>query len=235
MSANPIEPDRALARAAIADLEAFRQAVLREVAERLVTSGGEPFGLGETAVAGVLLDGDLPARGPDGDLAALRYSALSADRHADWVVSPAGLDGAACALESLRWQARQLAAAGPATVAASSVVAAARAELLGSLARTLDTSSVLEALWSLVRSSLPPGDRRALLAELDDLLGLGVCGERSWAADELPAAARSLIAERDAARRARDWARSDELREQLAALGVEAQDSREGSLYRRRE
>jgi cysteinyl-tRNA synthetase len=48
----------------------------------------------------------------------------------------------------------------------------------------------------------------------------------------LPAGAESLLAERIAARAAKDWARSDALRDELAGLGVLVDDSRDGQRWR---
>ena len=45
---------------------------------------------------------------------------------------------------------------------------------------------------------------------------------------------RDLIAERDAARAAKDFAKSDELRERLQELGLEVMDTAEGTSVRRR-
>jgi len=45
---------------------------------------------------------------------------------------------------------------------------------------------------------------------------------------------RALIAERDAARAARDYAASDRLRDELTALGVEVMDTAEGTRVRPR-
>jgi cysteinyl-tRNA synthetase len=55
--------------------------------------------------------------------------------------------------------------------------------------------------------------------------------EREEAA--LPPEVAALIEEREAARRARDWARADALREQLAQRGYVVEDTPEGSRWRR--
>jgi cysteinyl-tRNA synthetase len=46
--------------------------------------------------------------------------------------------------------------------------------------------------------------------------------------------ARRLVEERDAAREAKDYARSDELRERLQAMGLEVMDTAEGTRVRPR-
>jgi cysteinyl-tRNA synthetase len=43
----------------------------------------------------------------------------------------------------------------------------------------------------------------------------------------------ALVAEREAARKARDWARADAARKELAGLGVVVEDSPKGSKIRR--
>jgi hypothetical protein len=47
-------------------------------------------------------------------------------------------------------------------------------------------------------------------------------------AEALPPEVAALIEEREAARRAQDWARADALRERLAGLGYVAEDTAEG-------
>ena len=216
-----------------AALDAFRRAVLTEIAERVAEAHHPALDPADRAVGGVLLDAEPEALGSDHDVIALRYSALTAHRHFVWVVSPNGLAAAGCALEALRWHAGRLREAGPSPAMLSPDAARLRQELLAPLAGDLDTPGALAALWSLIRSSLPLTERRALVDEIDQLLGLELCPAGDAASETLPDAALALIDERGAARLARDWARSDELRDRLAALGVEAQDTREGSIYRR--
>lgn len=81
---------------------------------------------------------------------------------------------------------------------------------------------------------LPPAERRALLEEFDAWLGLDLLGA------ELPAVASesdpridALVAEREAARQARDWAEADRLRDALAAEGIVVDDTPEGPRWRR--
>jgi cysteinyl-tRNA synthetase len=195
------------------------------------------------AVAGVLFDG----RAVDADRytvreilsrgfspLVLRYFALTAHYRAPWSFSWTGLEAAQCALEALQAKARTLAEAEAPLGEPSAPAQALREQFANGLADDLDTPAALEVVWSSVHSDLPPGERRALLVAFDELLDLGLATAAAPPTEELPAGAQALIDERAEARRARDWARSDDLRSQLDALGVETQDSPQGSTYRRR-
>jgi cysteinyl-tRNA synthetase len=70
--------------------------------------------------------------------------------------------------------------------------------------------------------------RRALLLDFDQVLGLSIDAPAAAEATALPEGAAELLERRAAARAAKDWATSDALREELAALGVEVRDTPEG-------
>ena len=70
-------------------------------------------------------------------------------------------------------------------------------------------------------------DPAALRAGLD-LLGIGVEAS-SEAPPALAPEAEALIAERGAARAARNWKESDRLRDELAAMGVAVKDNKDGT------
>jgi hypothetical protein len=71
--------------------------------------------------------------------------------------------------------------------------------------------------------------RRALLLDFDRVLGLDLARAEPIQAP-LPAGASELLERRDGARAARDFATSDALRDELAALGVEVRDTPEGQV-----
>ena len=80
---------------------------------------------------------------------------------------------------------------------------------------------------------MPDGEKYALLASWDAVLGLDLEREATsgWMpSDEMLA----LVAERDAAREAKDYAESDRLRDELAAMGLEVMDTPEGTRVRPR-
>lgn len=100
----------------------------------------------------------------------------------------------------------------------------------------LAVPEALAALFDLVRdgnrlldANLSGAGAQALsdvLAKLDAVLA--VLPDHA----ELPAAAERLLAERISARAAKDWARSDALRDELAAMGVLVDDGRDGQRWR---
>jgi cysteinyl-tRNA synthetase len=81
---------------------------------------------------------------------------------------------------------------------------------------------------------LSPAQRRALLLDFDRVLGLSLDQVPEPPDGELPEGAAALLEQRAAARAARDFATSDALREELAALGVEVRDMPDGQMATRR-
>jgi cysteinyl-tRNA synthetase len=98
----------------------------------------------------------------------------------------------------------------------------------------LDMPSALRVLNEAASASLPEGEKYVLLSSWDRVVGFDL--ER--AAREgftLPAEAEALVAQRDEARAARDFARSDTIRQQLGDMGYEVMDTPEGTKVRPRE
>jgi cysteinyl-tRNA synthetase len=77
-------------------------------------------------------------------------------------------------------------------------------------------------------------EKRGLLATWDRVLGLDLERE-ARAAWEPTEDIRRLMAERDAARASKDYARSDELRDELQTMGLEVMDTAEGTKVRPRD
>ena len=102
----------------------------------------------------------------------------------------------------------------------------------------------LAALFDLVRelnrriadrtmSTADAARARAFLHDLDEVLG--ILPDATDGASDLPAGAAELLEARIAARAGRDWAASDRLRDELLALGVAVEDTRDGQRWRRLE
>ena len=99
------------------------------------------------------------------------------------------------------------------------------------VADDLDLPTALKVLNEAVSSSVADGEKYALLASWDQVLGLDL--ERlAREGFEVPADVQEMIDRRDAARRAGDFAASDDLRERLRALGWEVMDTAEATRVR---
>jgi cysteinyl-tRNA synthetase len=122
-----------------------------------------------------------------------------------------------------------------------SVFDQARAGFEAALDDDLNVSAALASVFDLVRdlnrriqarslSTADAGRALAALAAFDRVLGLG-----PEAGDDLEPELRALLDARAEARRARDWAASDRLRDELAERGVNVEDTKDGQRWRRTE
>jgi cysteinyl-tRNA synthetase len=103
------------------------------------------------------------------------------------------------------------------------------------LANDLDMPAAVRVVNDLDHSrDVSPGEKRNLLGTWDRVLGLDVLreAEAGWEPTE---EMRQLIGERDAARAGKDYGRSDELRDELQAMGLEVMDTPEGTRVRPRD
>ncbi len=118
-------------------------------------------------------------------------------------------------------------------------LAAAREAFGAALDDDLNASAGLAAVFDLVRELNRRIERRALssadaeraldvLRDVDQVLAILPEPEAGLDAD-----AEQLLAAREAARAARDWAASDRLRDELAARGISVEDTRDGQRWRR--
>ena len=105
------------------------------------------------------------------------------------------------------------------------------------LADDLNAPQALAVLWDAVRAEdLSPADLWAFLADADRALGFGLAEAKAPDVDESGSDPRvdALVAEREAARQAKDFATSDRIRDDLAAEGIELIDTPAGPTWRRR-
>ncbi|MEU8378886.1 cysteine--tRNA ligase [Streptosporangium sp. NPDC048865] len=98
----------------------------------------------------------------------------------------------------------------------------------------LDTPLALRLLRELERDdSISPGSRFEAFLHLDQVLALDLSLDigRTVRPKPLPEGAAELLERRSRARDAKDWAVSDRLRDELAALGVKVVDTPEGQTW----
>jgi cysteinyl-tRNA synthetase len=98
----------------------------------------------------------------------------------------------------------------------------------------LDTPAAIRALRELARDSeIPPGSKFETFAAADRILALDLVSlvGRPRSAPSLPDGAEAKLAERAAARERSDFAAADQLRDDLASLGVAVSDTPDGQTW----
>jgi cysteinyl-tRNA synthetase len=175
---------------------------------------------------------------------ALRLALISAHYRTSLNYTPDSLPAALAAIERLdafdaaltARTARVDEAPGSVSAEGATLAATTRERFALAMNDDLAVPEALGALFDFVRegnrlldancSAATATALQAALKDLDQTLGI------LPAATTLPAGAEELLAARVAARAARDFAASDRLRDELAALGVLVEDSRDGQRWR---
>jgi cysteinyl-tRNA synthetase len=175
---------------------------------------------------------------------AIRYLLLSAPHHKQLNFTLEGLRGAESTVERLNDFKQRLSEARPeagATPALTELLARARTRFETALDDDLNTAEALAALHDFVRetnTALAQGtvkaeDQQALLTLVDRFDAVfNIFGEVKQ--ELLDSEIQALIGERQAARKTKNFARADELRQQLTALGIILEDTKDGVRWRRK-
>jgi len=90
----------------------------------------------------------------------------------------------------------------------------------------LNTPKALQVLWKLVRDDKAHGKIHTI-KKMDEVLGLDLLKKEKV---EVSKEVLKLVKERDAARKSKNWAKSDELRDKINKLGYAIADTDEGSV-----
>ncbi len=93
------------------------------------------------------------------------------------------------------------------------------------LENDLQLPQAVAVMWELIKSSVPSEDKIDLLYEFDQILGLGL---QTFEEEKIPDAILKLVTAREEARKAKDFAKSDELRNQISEQGYVVEDSSAG-------
>ena len=187
---------------------------------------GEFLTLGDAKMAkssgNIIRVADLPELGHEPLV--FRYLALTAHYRSKLDFTEAAMHAAASGLARLR---RAAAGADEPVDLSSAPIAPYRARFTDAVADDLATPRALAIAHEVASApDLTDPQRRALLLDFDRVLGLDL--EKALDQGTLPEGAADLLERRSAARAARDFAASDALRDELAALGVEVRDTPSG-------
>ncbi len=100
-------------------------------------------------------------------------------------------------------------------------------EFLAALNDDLGTPQALAVVWKLIDIDLPTEVKAKTLLWMDRVLGLRL-EETLGRALDVPPQVQELVAAREEARKQKDWARSDELRDRIHELGYSVEDTDQG-------
>lgn len=107
-------------------------------------------------------------------------------------------------------------------------------QFLQAVGNDLNTSSGLTVLYDVLKAEISDATKLALTEDFDRVLSLDLTKRRSeeQAVDaELSAYVEAKLAERKAAKKAKDFAKADAIREELAGQGILIKDTREGTVW----
>ncbi|MBE6588298.1 MAG: cysteine--tRNA ligase [Ruminococcaceae bacterium] len=173
------------------------------------------------------------------DPLAYRYFCLQSHYRKSLVFTYENLDNAAVAYEKLI---ARIAALDPADGEIdSSKYEELRKSFVEAMDNDLNTSLAVTALFDVLKADANGATKLALIANFDEVLCLDLIAKAakkreedavSNADPELIAKIEALIAERTAAKKERNFARADEIRAELTAMGVILEDTKEGTKYK---
>ncbi len=162
---------------------------------------------------------------------ALRYWFLTAHYRSPANFTWDAIEGANTALGRLN----RLYAVDLADISEGEVDPSFEKDFLEALANDLDTPRALARVWELTKDiSVSHADKKASLGMADTILGLGLQEERPQVRlsvmphTELPEEVQKLLAERAVARKDKQFAKADELRDKVHALGYDIVDTPSG-------
>lgn len=170
------------------------------------------------------------------DPLAYRLFCLQSHYRNGLVFSWENLDNAKAAYEKLIGRVAALTGEGEVDEEAAQTYQNAFKEALGN---DLNTSLAVTAVYDVLKADVNDATKRALIGSFDRVLGLELL-EKAAARREKEAAPvegaeeiEALVAARTEAKKAKNWAEADRIRDELKAMGIELLDSKEGTTWKK--
>ncbi len=106
-------------------------------------------------------------------------------------------------------------------------------EFAKALGNDINTSQALTVVYDVLKAQMNDASKRALIEEFDSVLSLDMTKEalENKADESLAAYVEDMIEQRKEARKNKDFARADAIREELLQKGIEIKDTREGTTW----
>lgn len=155
----------------------------------------------------------------------LRYFFLGAHYRSKQNFTWEALAGAKSALDNLRTRITELKKNQPGRVSNEY-----QEEFTKALADDFNVPQALATVWDMLKSAIGENDKLATVLEFDKVLGLRLDEIKT---KKIPADIKKLAAEREMARKEKDWRKSDELRDQINKKGFEIEDTPTGHIIKK--
>ncbi|MGD9369148.1 MAG: cysteine--tRNA ligase [Desulfobacteraceae bacterium] len=151
-----------------------------------------------------------------------RFAAFQTHYRKPMEYSREGIEAARNGLQHLRNQVRTLTDAGP----ASEIDQGYKDKFIETLNNDLNMPQALAVVQELLKSDLEPGIKLATMLDFDQVLGFDL--DQVGSEQVLPDEIQALVDARQKARKGKQWALSDQLRDQIQNLGYVVQDGPQG-------
>ena len=108
-----------------------------------------------------------------------------------------------------------------------------RTRFVENLGNDLNTSLALTVLYDALKENTTGNTKIKIVEDFDRVLSLGLIAEEVQHSDELKEYVEKLIAERAEAKKNKNYARADEIRNELAAKGIVLKDTKDGTTWQK--
>lgn len=160
---------------------------------------------------------------------AYRYLCLGAHYRTQLEFSYESMDSASKSLKNLRALCQQVRQAAGDTPQETDQSRIWKDKFVAAMQDDLNAPKALALTWEAVRSAeLTPAEKLDFLQWADTILSLDLFSSPAAADQQLPAEVEVLLQERARARAAKDWKKSDELRDAIARAGYVVKDTPKG-------
>ncbi|MBI4262585.1 cysteine--tRNA ligase [Candidatus Uhrbacteria bacterium] len=164
------------------------------------------------------------------DPLAYRYLTLTAHYRQKLNFTWESLDAAQNALNNLRDHVRALKPEHPVTATDRKLAQNFQERFDKAITDDLNMPEALALTWDMLKSELEPRLKKQLVKTFDKIFGLGLDKVKAY---KIPPEIKKLARDREAARKKKDWAKSDEIRKHIESLGWKVEDTEKGFVLRK--
>ena len=158
-----------------------------------------------------------------------RYLCLTAHYRTQLEFTYESLDSARKSLQTLRKETLAAQAAAKSGDVLPEKLAAAKAKFQAAMEDDLNAPKALALVWEVLRGAeLNAAEKVEFVKFADSILALDLFRAPEEKTEQLPAEVEAVLQARAAARKAKDYKKSDELRDKLTALGYRVKDTPQG-------